>query len=63
MLYVRGGAPILKGGKPWHWSTAYGRSTRTLIHVLAQTGFRKAEMALHSNVKWDSMRISFSNLT
>ena len=63
MLYVRDGAPILKGGKPWHWSTAYGRSTRTLIHVLAQTGFRKAEVALHSNVKWDSMRISFSNLT
>ena len=51
MLYVRDGAPILKGGKPWHWSTAYGRSTRTLIHVLAQTSVSYTHLTLPTIAK------------
>ena len=39
----------------------YGRSTRTLFHVLAQTGFRKAEVALGAG-EWDETRLSFENL-
>jgi len=63
ILSIPSGEPILKGGKSWDWDTPYGRSTRTLFHVLAQAGFRKAEVALGSGAKFDSTRISFASLS
>jgi len=50
-------------GAPWTWLTPYGRSCKTAIHVLAQCGFRKAEIALASGAKFDKLRFSFANLT
>ena len=61
LLAIKEDAPLLAGGKTWSWQSEYGHSTRTLLHVLAQTGFRKAEVAL-SLGKWDASRISFANL-
>lgn len=52
----------VRRSRPWTWSTLFGRSCRTLIHVLAQTGFRKAEVAL-GNEEWGKMHISWANLT
>ena len=46
----------------WSWRTSFGKSYRALIHTLAQTGFRKAEVAL-GNEQWGNMHISFDNLT
>jgi len=65
MLSVGDGSPVLPGGKAWHWSarSGYGRSCRTAIHVLAQCGFRKAEVALASGAKHDKLRLSFANVT
>ena len=48
--------------RSWTWASQFGRSIRTLIHVLAQTGFRKAEVAL-GNEEWGNLHISFANLT
>ena len=48
-----------KGG--WSWRSQFGVSCRTLIHTLAQTGFRKAEVTL-GNEDWGNMNISFANL-
>ena len=63
MLNTADGAPVMEGGKAWNWSSVYGRSCRTAIHVLAQCGFRKAEIALKSGEKFDKLRISFANVT
>ena len=61
LLTIADGAPILKGGKPWHWSTTYGRTVRTAYHVLAQCGFRKSEIALGAG-KWGTDKLSFASL-
>ena len=61
MLAIPNEAPVLKKGAEWRWDTMYGRSTRTLFHVLAQTGFRKAEIAVGKG-DWDESRLSFDNL-
>lgn len=50
-----------RGREAWSWLTQFGRSYRALIHTLAQTGFRKAEVAL-GDEPWDIAHISFSNL-
>ena len=63
LLCVEEGAPIMGRGKPWSWATDFGRSTRTLIHVEAQTGFRKAEVSLDPREKWGKKHIAFSNVT
>ena len=61
VLSIPDGECILKGRKPWHWSTTYGRSTRTAFHVLAQCGFRKSEIALILG-KWGPEKMSFASL-
>ena len=63
ILSTSDGEPLLKDGKPWNWSTAYGRSCRALFHTLAQTGFRKAEISVATGAKWGPMHLSFANLT
>ena len=49
-------------GRLWSWRSSFGASYAALIHTLAQTGFRKAEVAL-GNEEWGNMHISFANLT
>ena len=49
-------------GKLWSWRTPFGASCAALFHVLSQTGFRKAEVAL-GDEEWGNMHISFANLT
>ena len=44
------------------WRTQFGASCAALFHVLSQTGFRKAEVAL-GDEEWGNMHISFANLT
>ena len=61
VLTIPEGQDILKGGKAWHWTSVYGVSVRTVFHVLAQCGFRKAEVALGSG-KWGSDKLSFASL-
>ena len=61
MLLIPDGECILKSCKPWHWFTSYGISLRTAIHVLAQCGFRKAEIALGLG-KWGPEKMSFASL-
>ena len=61
LLAIPDDTPCLSGGRPWSWTTQAGRSVRTLIHVLAQTGFRKADVALGSGA-WDSTKMSFASL-
>ena len=61
ILTIPDGHEILKGGKPWRWTTTYGLSVRTVFHVLSQCGFRKAEVALGAG-KWGSDKMSFSSL-
>ena len=63
MLSVPDGTKLPGAASTWEWTSVYGRSCRTAIHVLAQCGFRKAEIALASGTKFDSMRLSFANLT
>jgi len=63
MLRIPDGSPVLSEGRSWHWSTLYGRSCRTAIHVLAQCGFRKSEIALASGAEFDKLRISWANVT
>ena len=63
ILGVPTGSPILNKGEKWAWDTAYGISCRALVHTLAQTGFRKAEVALPAGTKHGKMHISFANLT
>ena len=63
MLRIESGAPILEGGKPWRWDTPYGISTRAAFEMLAQTGQRKAEVALAAGVNFDKMHLSFANIT
>ena len=54
------GAPPASGAA-WTWQTAFGRSCKTLFHVLAQTGFRKAEVAL-GDEPWGLEHVSWDNL-
>ena len=54
---------MVQGSKNWHWGTARGRSIRVLFHVLSQTGFRKAEVALAAGEKFDALHLSLANLT
>ena len=61
ILTIPDGQDILKGGKPWRWTTTYGLSVRTVFHVLSQCGFRKAEVALGAG-KWGSDKMSFASL-
>ena len=61
ILAIPNDTPCLSGGRPWSWTTQAGRCIRTLIHVLAQTGFRKADVALGSGA-WDSTKMSFASL-
>ena len=61
LLAIPNDTPCLRNGRAWSWTTIAGRSVRTLIHVLAQTGFRKADVALNSGA-WDSTHISFASL-
>ena len=61
VLAIPDGHEILKGGRPWQWRTTYGLSVRTVFHVLAQCGFRKAEVALGAG-KWGSDKMSFASL-
>ena len=63
MLGIRSGEPVLPRGRPWHWNTMYGRSIRTLLHVAAQTGLRKAEVATHARSAWGKADLSFAHLT
>jgi hypothetical protein len=63
LLCVEDGAPIMARGRAWRWTTPYGRSTRTLLHVEAQTGFRKAEVSLDPREAWGKKHISFASLT
>jgi len=63
MLRIPDGSAVLAEGRPWYWSTLYGRSCRTAIHVLAQCGFRKAEIALASGAEFDKLRVSWANVT
>ena len=63
ILSTAEGEPLLKDARQWTWGSAYGRSFRALIHVLAQTGFRKAEISLATKETWGSMHLSFANLT
>ena len=46
----------------WEWTTYAGRSFRTLIHFMAQTGMRKAEVTLPGGEQWGKKHISFANL-
>ena len=61
LLSIPDGECILKGGKPWHWTTSYGLGIRTAIHVLAQCGFRKSEIALLLG-KWGPEKLSFASV-
>ena len=61
MLAVPNGAPIRKKGGKWRWDSSFGESTRALFHTLAQTGFRKAEIAVDRG-EWDNTRLSFHSL-
>ena len=61
ILTIPDGHEILKGGRPWRWTTTYGLSVRTVFHVLSQCGFRKAEVALGAG-KWGSDKMSFASL-
>jgi hypothetical protein len=63
VLRVSDGAVTLPRKRPFEWGTVFGRSYRTLIHVLAQTGFRRAEVALDPREKWGKKHISFASLT
>ena len=49
-------------GKAWTWNDAFGRSYRTLIHVLAQTGFRKGEVTV-ADEEFGTLHLSFDHLT
>ena len=49
--------------KAWSWSSALGVSWRALVHTLAQTGMRKAEVVLPTGERWGKKHISFANLT
>ena len=55
--------PVMPGGRPWTWHTPYGASCRAAFLTLAQTGFRKAEIAIPAGVAWGKLNISFANLT
>ena len=61
LLAIPNDTPCLSGGRSWSWTTQAGRSIRTLIHVLAQTGFRKADVALGTG-DWDSTKMSWASL-
>ena len=63
LLAVPSDTPVLPKGKLWDWTTPYGKSCRAAFHTLAQTGFRKAEIARPRGAKWSNMHISFANLT
>ena len=63
ILAVPEDAPIMGRGRAWSWGTILGRSVRTLMHVLAQTGFRKAEVATHAKAQWGKKDLSFYHLT
>ena len=52
---------VRRRGKHWRWVDDFGVSIRALIHVLSQTGFRKAEVAL-GNEPWGMRHISFANV-
>ena len=56
LLAIPNDTPCLSKGRPWSWTTQAGRSVRTLIHVLAQTGFRKADVCRaemsFASLKW-----------
>ena len=54
-------AEARQGRSTWTWRSEFGESIRALIHVLAQTGFRKAEVAL-GNEPWSKTHISFANV-
>ena len=49
-------------GTIWSWKTDFGVSCNALINVLAQTGFRKAEVTTGGEA-WGNMNISFAHLT
>ena len=53
---------VRRGNAVWTWRSAFGVSCLALISTLAQTGFRKAEVALGDG-EWGKMNISFANLT
>ena len=61
LLAIPDDTPCLSKGRAWSWTTQAGRSVRTLIHVLAQTGFRKADVALGTG-SWDATKLSFASL-
>ena len=61
ILAIPNDTPCLSKGRAWSWTTQAGRSVRTLIHVLAQTGFRKADVSLGAGA-WDSTKMSFASL-
>ena len=61
ILTIPEGQDILKGGRPWHWTTPYGVSTRAVFNVLPQAGFRGGDIAQGAG-KWSSDRLSFASL-
>lgn len=63
LLRTQDSMPTGKRGAAWRWASHFGVSTKALYHTLAQTGFRKAEIAIPKGTKWGSMNISFANLT
>ena len=56
------GGGVRTSTQRWAWDTQFGTSCSALFNTLAQTGFRKAEVAL-GNEDWSRMNISFFNLT
>jgi len=62
ILRIANGDPLMKDGRSWQWDTQHGHSCRALVHTLAQTGMRKAEVAIPAKVRWGTMHLSFANL-
>jgi len=50
-------------GKPWDWTSLLGTSWHACVHLLAQTGMRKAEVALAPGDQWALKHLSLANLT
>ena len=52
-----------RAARVWDWTSRYGVMWRAVIHTLAQTGFRKAEISLASGVKFSRAHMSRFHLT
>ena len=63
MLAIPPDAPLRFMAGMWSWETDFGESVRALWHTLAQTGFRKAEVALDPREAWGAQHLSWANVT